>query len=506
MDVSRRGVIALWLFVLTIFLAVRIVLGGVIGEVICTVALIVATFIRFSFGCFGTNNANRIQNEITGNDSAPNHQVDETEPIDGSSDTYCELTDLIDEEASGNEDNDDGEEQLVVSEPETSVDRFVYLDNVKIFLTMLVVTHHTNCAFGGCGRGSWFLIVGVNGPPAFERFMQTSTMLNQAFFMPLFFFISAYFVPSSFVKRGGWNRFRQGKKKRILIPALVETFVITPVCIAIAASVTGADSIKYIPHPGVAWFLFWLLLFNWMYVTLIDETSFSEERIKQNFPSTLQRILSGAGVCGLLLLPLLILVPGSFAAMPISIGSFTCDFFMFYLGIQARNHGWLETSTTTYLYNQLDIHPILFFVMVIAEGTGLTLLMPLALQQSWAGFLLIVLSGMFCLDMSLLVLVFFQGYVNFETWVSKVLARAAYGVYLLHPFVVTSLTALYIFVYNKLPNISDPISFDDENGQVGSGGEDHFGVGWVLVLLASHVIVWPLAYGLTRIPFLKSIL
>jgi hypothetical protein len=147
MYISRVGIIALWLVVLAIFLAVRIVLGGDIGETICTFALIVATSIRFSFGSFGTD-TNRIQNE-TGDESAPN-QVDEAEQIVDSSDACDNAGSYIDQEApSCNEDNN-GAEQLV-SEPEAepgpSVNRFVYLDNVKIFLTMLVVTHHANCKY-----------------------------------------------------------------------------------------------------------------------------------------------------------------------------------------------------------------------------------------------------------------------------------------------------------------------------------------------------------------------
>ena len=47
--------------------------------------------------------------------------------------------------------------------------RLPFLDNVKVFLTALVVLHHCACAFGACGEGSWYLIVkGGGGPRAFR--------------------------------------------------------------------------------------------------------------------------------------------------------------------------------------------------------------------------------------------------------------------------------------------------------------------------------------------------
>jgi hypothetical protein len=78
--------------------------------------------------------------------------------------------------------------------------RLFFLDNVKIFLTFLVVSHHVLCAFGGCS-GGWYLIIGEYDCP-FHQVAESLTLLNQAYFMPLFFLISAYFVPSSYDNKG----------------------------------------------------------------------------------------------------------------------------------------------------------------------------------------------------------------------------------------------------------------------------------------------------------------
>ena len=70
--------------------------------------------------------------------------------------------------------------------------RLPFLDNLKVFLTALVVLHHCACAFGACGEGSWYLIVkGGGGPRAFRLCVKTFVTWNQAYFMSLFFFVSA---------------------------------------------------------------------------------------------------------------------------------------------------------------------------------------------------------------------------------------------------------------------------------------------------------------------------
>ena len=150
----------------------------------------------------------------------------------------------------------------------------------------------------------------------------------------------------------------------------------------------------------------------------------------------------------------------------------------------------------------------MFAALVVGEATGITILRPLVDQSFWAGISLVGIAGMFCLDMSLLILMVFQRYLNFETRATKFLARSAYAVYLVHPFVVTAATTIFITAHNRIfPD--DPVLFGkgyNFAAPMGMGGGEHFAVGWTLVNLMSHVLVWPLAYGLTRLPYLKNIL
>ncbi|CAH0365268.1 unnamed protein product [Pelagomonas calceolata] len=366
--------------------------------------------------------------------------------------------------------------------------RLPFLDNVKVFLTALVVLHHCACAFGACGEGTWYLIVkGGGGPRAFRFCVKTFVTLNQAYFMTLFFFVSAYFVPTSYAK-GGWPTFQANKRRRLLVPALAVLLVASPLTTLVAGNLT------YAPSPGVGWYLWWLLLFNVVYASFQSVNPPVDEALAEALTgadaaptaargprlllSTVFRIGAGLGICGLALLPFLVLTKGSFASMPVSIGSVTCDFLMFYLGLQAKKQGWLERP----LAEQLDVHPLVLLTFVVVEAAGIAVA---SLDVDKFGLVVVMLAGMFCLDMSLLVLLTFQRWGNVETRVTRFLARGAFGVYLLHPLVVTAATRVYL----KL-----------------AGDGVNYPVGFAFVAVVSLLVVWPLAYSLAQLPGLKTIL
>mmetsp|Transcript_654 Transcript_654/g.1371 ORF Transcript_654/g.1371 Transcript_654/m.1371 type:complete len:387 (+) Transcript_654:678-1838(+) len=370
---------------------------------------------------------------------------------------------------------------------------------------------------------------------SFAAFLKTLTLLNQSYFMSLFFFVSGYFVEPSYKK--GWIGFRRGKCKRILLPAMFVTYIVSPCAILIAGTTTA-----YIPNPGPAWFLYWLLLFDLAYVSFDDggpscsasssdaragdivvqdeystittsaamvETLVSnepedpamEEREpisveaqSKKLPSTCRRMALGIGVCGFGMLPLLILVQGTFASMPVATGSLLCDFVMFAVGLQARRGGWFERS----LASQMDISPCVLAVIVFVEGAILTATGLLFEEHNELGLPLVLTAGVFCLDASLLLLLVFQRWMDFETRLTRCLARGAYGVYLLHPVVVTGITALFVLVFGT--------STDGDEGE-GRGLDPYlYPIGFVVVTVTSHLVNWPIAYCLAQAPYLKGIL
>ena len=92
-------------------------------------------------------------------------------------------------------------------------DRQYYLDNLKVFLTALVIFHHAGQAYGN--GGGWAYT--PSNPAEFMPWIWHFFSTNASFFMGLYFLISGYFVPRSYDKHGG-KKFVQKKLIRLGIP------------------------------------------------------------------------------------------------------------------------------------------------------------------------------------------------------------------------------------------------------------------------------------------------
>ena len=77
--------------------------------------------------------------------------------------------------------------------------RLFFIDNIRVFLTILVILHHLMIIYSGTGDFTYtegnqdFISTALGG-----WFCAT----NQSYFMGLFLLISAYFVPGSYDRKG----------------------------------------------------------------------------------------------------------------------------------------------------------------------------------------------------------------------------------------------------------------------------------------------------------------
>ena len=101
--------------------------------------------------------------------------------------------------------------------------RLLYLDNLKVCLTVLVIFHHAGQAYGDGGDWAYH----PSNPAEFMPWIWHFFSVNAAFFMGLFFLISGYFVPTSFDKQGT-KVFVQKKLMRLGIPLLLMGGLIVP--------------------------------------------------------------------------------------------------------------------------------------------------------------------------------------------------------------------------------------------------------------------------------------
>ncbi|MCQ2374679.1 MAG: acyltransferase family protein [Salinivirgaceae bacterium] len=91
-----------------------------------------------------------------------------------------------------------------------------YIDNLKVWLTVLVIFHHAGQAYGYGGGWAYK----PSNPDEFMPWIWHFFSVNAAFFMGLYFLISGYFVPTSY-DRQGLATFIRKKLIRLGIPLLV---------------------------------------------------------------------------------------------------------------------------------------------------------------------------------------------------------------------------------------------------------------------------------------------
>lgn len=396
--------------------------------------------------------------------------------------------------------------------PVAKTERIHFLDNIKIFLTFLVVSFHVTGAFGGLGE-NWTLVVGLyetNGVN-FKTVMKGFNMVNQSYFMSLFFFISGFFTPSSYERKGG-ELFVKDRARRLLIPSLVTMHLLFPLSTMLAQ---WSVSIEYMCPPFTVhtWFIFWLLLFEWAYITIRkDERRSNHPPTPTEFPNTTTRCCLGLLVCGLATYFIAIVANIEMLwSMPtMSPGSVFCDMLLFFAGTVAQGSGWISQKST--ITEQIDLPLTTFRFIVFIEGFCVFFFNVASFSSTLLELLYFLVAGVFCIDMSIFMLQLFQQYASRRP--PAFLSDAAFTVFLIHPFVIILCTSIFVHTYSRI--YSKQLEFEARKGGIFcvsesqlSGplnGEFHSFVGFLIVLVMTNAIVWPAAWFLRRLPILNKYL
>ena len=174
-----------------------------------------------------------------------------------------------------NENENENEIVAVTTTPRTTRPRLYYLDNVKWALVGLVFLQHVAQ-----------YAVGAMGPSHGYTILLIFKTLNSAWFMSLFFFVSAYFVPASLERKGtAW--FLRDKLKRLGLPMLFLVLLLNALERWLRAVAT-TQKYQYSIAWGVAWFLLWLQIFNVVYLIIISlfaKTSSDDQTTRQQHVS-----------------------------------------------------------------------------------------------------------------------------------------------------------------------------------------------------------------------------
>jgi len=402
--------------------------------------------------------------------------------------------------------------------------RTFFLDNVKVFCTVLVLIHHITIGFGGNGTLDWAIKIGNFKNSAFARYSIILLAFDQSFFMCLLFFIGGIFLPSSF-KRKGAPGFIRERVKRFGWPVVVTFFVAMPFFRSVWGSVLvgGSWSLYTQAHWGVCWFLISLIVLSLAFA-IVPWSS-----VKVAFPSTFTLIIAGVTLGILQGFTNAYKYNATWVGIqPASIGAMPVDLAFFAAGCIAKENGWLDaisnlaakeywlvrgtslvafTAAVSYL---LVARPNLGWVDCAdpnAEahlaGSKFAPHLPSNLLEE---ILLGAVGGVLSTTLSVSVLHFFALHFNSQGWLAKLMSEAQYGVYVLQTFIIPFVMWTFIMILeaagHKLEFVycsGAPVSSTDISQGLIVGG-------WLYTITLVNLILWPLAHFFRKLPGVRDIL
>jgi len=335
--------------------------------------------------------------------------------------------------------------------------KLLYIENLRILLSALVVIVHVACSYGGPGGWS-YMEKGAGLATILPLTVLNAT--SQSFFMGMFFFISAYFTHRSFQKKGLLH-FVKDRFIRLGIPLLLTYYFINVICDLIVwpvkhpqnTDITFGELWKsgHAFGVGVMWFVLALIYFTVFY--LAARLVFPKLRTKEKKPLPKIKshyILISAAILGIVTFLVRIIYPlfQGYHSLPFVLGHFPQYIFLFVLGIiaakydsdyfvsysQAKNWMWFS------LVLILIVFPLIFFIGKVNE-TGFEPFMGRLTLQSLIYSVWEQVTGI-----SVIVSLFgiFKTKYDTQNNFTKKLSESAYAVYVLHPPVLIGISVLFM--------------------------------------------------------------
>jgi len=322
--------------------------------------------------------------------------------------------------------------------------KIFYIDNLKVLLITLVVLHHTLITYGA--EGGWYYTQRTTQIGALVP-MTLLVIINQSFFMGLFFFLSAYFVPGSYNKKGA-ARFVKDRLLRLGIPLVFYSFIFSPVLIYLVYYFGEGHHIPFKQFLGgfhdwidfgVLWFVAALLLFTFAYVLWrIINKKYQPKSIA--VPST-KMILWFAASVGIISFLVRIVFPIGWILNPVGfqLAYFSQYVALFLLGLVASKNNWLDEFSydkgrrfIRYSLRLLLFFPVIFVLVKLAKTPEAWFTGGLHWQQLFYA----VWEQLLGFSIIVALLTYGKKLWNKSSFLLSKLSRNAFAVYIFHPLVI----------------------------------------------------------------------
>jgi len=333
----------------------------------------------------------------------------------------------------------------------SSSSRMFFLDNIRIYLTILVILHHAALAYGG--MGGW----AIRDPMVDDIspiFLTIFNAINQSYFMTAFFLLAGYFTPRSLEKKKG-KQFLSERLIRLGIPILIYTTLIININQYII-SIYGAPFQPVIAYePGHLWFLQLLLLFAVIYVLykwLVGRfpRTLSIQIYRENFPPDSLLLLCIVILSILTFMLRLVLPVGeTIRVLNIQPAHVSHYVFAFFVGVLAYRGDWFRRLTREqgrrWGLIALVVLPLLFVIMILGGvlESDENLVKFLG-GFHWQSLVYAVWETFMMVGVIVFLLYFFRERFNQAGSVAKIMAASVFTVYIIHQAVLYFPNTLFL--------------------------------------------------------------
>lgn len=332
--------------------------------------------------------------------------------------------------------------------PVPGAKRMLYLDNLRLSFTFLVIFHHLCLTYAA--SSGWYFYQYLDDP--FTNIILNILMgLDRIWVLACFFFVSGYLTPGSLDRKDTWW-FIKDRFIRIGIPLVIFALLIRPTMVyllqwdTLSLQYSYPENIFFLKNaaPGPAWFLEVLLVFSLAYVAWRALTRSSRQRNREArpFPDNGTIILFILVLAGFTF-AVRIYLPWERQILHLRLGNYAEYVAFFFGGIVAYRNRWIDklTDTTGKQWTIITAAAACVYIFLIAQAWGAGE----SLSFLRGGFSLKTLvatyvATFFAVGSSISLIYLFRRYLNSQPGIVRLMARDAYAVFIFHSPIIVAVT------------------------------------------------------------------
>ena len=348
--------------------------------------------------------------------------------------------------------------------------RYLFLDNIKVLFTVLVIFWHVSVTYMEAGWWYYKEISPID-PVSNIIFLFFTSLAGvfQASLLGLFFLLGGYFTPKSYDRKGIWSFWKE-RLIRLGIPLFLYVLLINPIMIYALAIIgippwnslpmlqgtfidyylsrfiSWGNFIDFISFGGPMWFLRVLLIFTAIYTLWrqITKLNLLKQKIPKQLliPKYLYLLLIAIGL-GCLTFVVRIFLPIDDRPLEIPWGQLIQYLLMFSIGVISVRYLWFEKMTKKHV--KMWLITIIIALVIIYIDFMIAILTEVDLIDFTGGanyhsFLMSLVDNIICMGVIFILIKVFYAKFNKQGTILRNLSTSAYHMYLVHPPVLLVLS------------------------------------------------------------------